>query len=64
MMYSLQDKQLHEAAWEKDAGGGPERVPPQNPPKEPTAMIERLKDEFGDYSDDPNASNWFWRNND
>jgi hypothetical protein len=63
MVSSLRNQQLHDILRDAEPGNRADR-PANSQPTEPTAMIEHLKDEFGDYSADPLTSNWFWREDD
>jgi len=63
MTSSFQNKQVQHRLRDAEPGNGPDQVS-TNTSAEPIGMIERLKDEFGDYSSDPETSNWFWRDND
>jgi len=63
MASSMRTPQVHDVLRDAEPGNGSEGTA-TGTPVEPTAMIEHLKDEFGDYSDDPRTSNWFWYGND
>ncbi len=63
MASSVRTQQVHDILRDAEPGNGTEGST-VGAPIEPTAMIEHLKDEFGDYSADPRTSNWFWRGND
>ena len=63
MASSLRTPKVHDVLRDAEPGNGSE-LPTSGTPADATAMIEHLKDEFGDYSTDPQTSNWFWRGRD